>query len=132
MSLWCMTSKIKPKYLLGHVFLCDSILFLVLKQIVTTNEKWILYNNAGRKKQWGKWDRPPQTTTKVWFSFIEGDAVYIMRLEVTPLLWPLLKNPTTYSNMYRLQLDELKVENDEKLSELCERKSLKDIAKLRF
>ena len=54
---------------LEHIFTCDSLLkcnenVLFLKQIVTGNEKWILYNNVEWKRLWGKQNEPPPTTPK--------------------------------------------------------------------
>ena len=35
-----------------------------LKQIITCDEKWIVWNNVLRKQSWSKRDEPPQTTSK--------------------------------------------------------------------
>ena len=35
-----------------------------LTRIITADEKWIVYNNAVRKRLWSKRDEPPQTTSK--------------------------------------------------------------------
>ena len=35
-----------------------------LNQIVTSDVKWILYNNVEWKRSWGKQNEPPPTTTK--------------------------------------------------------------------
>ena len=61
--------KLREKNLLDHISTCDSLLnhkkiVLFLKQIVTGNEKWILYNNVEWKRSWGKRNEPPQTTPK--------------------------------------------------------------------
>ena len=55
--------------LLGHIPVCSSLLkcnenILSLKQIVTADEKWILYNNVKRKRLWCKQNEPPPTTPK--------------------------------------------------------------------
>ena len=51
--------KLSEKNLLGCISTCDSLLKCnenvpSLKQMVTGNEKWILYNNVERKRSWGK------------------------------------------------------------------------------
>lgn len=38
--------------------------FRFLKQIVTGNEKWILFNNVERKRSWDKRNEPPPATPK--------------------------------------------------------------------
>ena len=35
-----------------------------LKRIITTDEKWIVYNNVVRKRSWSKRGESPQTTSK--------------------------------------------------------------------
>ena len=47
------------KNLLDHISACDSLLkrnknVPFLKQIVTGDEKWILYNSVEQKRSWGK------------------------------------------------------------------------------
>ena len=51
---------------------------------MTGNEKWILYNNMEYKRSWDK--RNDTNHTKGWSSSKEGDVVYMVRLEGTPLL----------------------------------------------
>ena len=51
--------KKKPKTILDHISKCDCILehnenFPFLKQIVTGDEKVVLYNNVEWKRSWGK------------------------------------------------------------------------------
>ena len=51
--------KLREKNLLDHISTCDSLLkhnenVPFLKQIVTGDEKWLLYNNVERKRSWGK------------------------------------------------------------------------------
>ena len=51
--------KLSEKNLLDRISTCDSLLkrnenVPFLKQIVTGDEKWILYNNVERKRSWGK------------------------------------------------------------------------------
>ena len=51
--------KLSEKHLLDHISAWDSQLKCnenvpFLKQIVTGNEKWILYNNVERKRSWGR------------------------------------------------------------------------------
>ena len=61
--------KLSKKNLLDHIFACDFLLkrnenVPFLKQIVTGDEKWILYNNVERKRSWGKQNEPPPITPK--------------------------------------------------------------------
>ena len=61
--------KLSEKNLLDRISACDSLLkrnenVPFLKQIVTANEKWILYNNVEQKRLWGKRNEPPPTTPK--------------------------------------------------------------------
>ena len=61
--------KLSKKNLLDHISACNSPLkhnenVSFLKQIVTGDEKWILYNNVEWKRSWGKRKEPPPTTPK--------------------------------------------------------------------
>ena len=61
--------KLSEKNLLDCISACDSLCkrnenILFLKQIVTGNEKWILYNSVEQKRSWGKRNEPPPTTPK--------------------------------------------------------------------
>ena len=58
LDVW-VPHKLSKKNLLDHISACDSLLkgnenVPFLKQIVTGNEKWILYNNVEQKRSWGK------------------------------------------------------------------------------
>ena len=60
---------ISGKNLLDCISACDSLLkrnenVPFLKQIVTGNEKWMLYNNMEQKGSLGKLNEPPPTTPK--------------------------------------------------------------------
>jgi len=55
---------------MDRISICDSLYkrnekipFLV-KQVVTRNEKWIIYNNVERKRSWGKRNEPPLAIPK--------------------------------------------------------------------
>ena len=82
--------KLSEKNLLDHICTCDSLLkhnqnVTFLKQIVTGNEKWILYNNVEWKGFWAsemKHHQPYQSQS----STKEGDVVYMVGLEWSPLL----------------------------------------------
>ena len=57
-DVW-LPRKLSKKNLLDHISTYDSLLkrnknVLFSKQIVTGDEKWILYNNVERKRSWGK------------------------------------------------------------------------------
>jgi len=52
------------KHLLDHISASDLLFkheknILVLKQIVSGDKKWILYNNVKQKRSWGKLNKPP-------------------------------------------------------------------------
>ena len=58
--------KLSKENLLDHISACDSLLkcnknIPFLKQIVTGDEKWILYDNVEQKRSWGKQNEPPTT-----------------------------------------------------------------------
>ena len=51
--------KLREKNLLDHISACNSLLKCnenvpFLKQIVTGDVKWILYNNVEQRRSWGK------------------------------------------------------------------------------
>ena len=68
LDVW-VPCKLSEKNLLDPISACDSPLksnknIPFLKQIVTGDEKWILYNNVERKRSSGKRNEPPPTTPK--------------------------------------------------------------------
>ena len=119
--------KLRTKNLLDLISTCDSLLkhnenVPFLKQIVTCNEKWILYNNVERERPWGKGNEPPPTTPKVglhpkkvmlcrWWDW-KGVLYY----ELLP------ENQMINSHKYRSRLDQLKAALNEKRPELVNRK----------
>ena len=59
--------KVEEKNLLDHISTCNSLLkcnenIWLLKQVVTGDEKWILYNNVECLRSWSKWNEPLPTT----------------------------------------------------------------------
>ena len=59
LDVWVPYKQKKKKNSLNRIFTCDSLLkcnenIPFLKQIVTVDEKWILYNNVEWKRSWGK------------------------------------------------------------------------------
>ena len=110
-------------------FACDSLLkrngnVPILKQIVTGYEKWILYNNVGRKRSWGKRNEPPPTTPKAGLHpkkvmlCIWWDWKGVLYYELLP------ENQMVNSNKYCSQLDQLKAALNEKHPELVNRKCI--------
>ena len=98
--------------------------FRFFKQIVTGDEKWILYNNVEQMKSWGKWNKPPPTTPKaglhpkkvmlyIWWDW-KGVSYYEL----------LLEKQMINSNKYCSQLHQLKAALDEKHPELVNRKRI--------
>ena len=57
-----------------------------LKQVMTGNEKWIIYNNVERKRSWGKRNEPPFSHPKSWSLSKEGHALCLVGLERDPVL----------------------------------------------
>ena len=80
-----------------------------LKQNLTNDDKWILYNNMEWKKSLGKWNEPTPITPKGQSSSKEGDVVYMMGLEGCPLVWVPSEKLQIISNKHGSQLDHLKV-----------------------
>ena len=61
--------KLSEKNLLDYISICDSLLkhnknVPLLKQIMMSDGKCILYDNAECKRLWGKCNEPPATTPK--------------------------------------------------------------------
>jgi len=57
------------KNLMDRISICDSLYKRneetpFLKQVVTGDEKWIIYNNVKRKRSWRKWNEPPLAIPK--------------------------------------------------------------------
>ena len=115
--------------LLDHISASDSLLkcnehIPFLKQIVTADEKWILFNNVERKRSWGKRNELPQTTPKVGLHpkkvmlCIQWDWKGVLYDELLP------ENQTINSNKYCSQLDQLKEALDENCPELVNRKHI--------
>ena len=121
--------KLKEKNLLDHISACNSLLkhnenVLFLKQIVTGNEKWILYSKVGWKRSWGKQNEPPRTTPKaslhpkkvilcIWWDW-KGVLYY----ELLP------ENQMIYSNKYCSQLDQMKQHSMKKVWNYMTRRKL--------
>ena len=119
--------KLREKNLLGCISAWNSLLkcnkkVLFLKQIVTGDEKWIVYNNVEWKRSWGKQNEPPATTPKsslhpknvmlcIWWDW-KGVLYYEL----------LLENQMINSNKYCSQLEQLKAALDEKHPEVVNRK----------
>ena len=118
--------KLSEETLLDCISACDCLLkhnenIPFLKQTVTDDEKWTLYNNVEWKRSWGKWNEPPQTIPKASLQpkkvmlYIWWDWKGVLYYEL------LLENQTVNSNKYCSQLDQLKAALDEKCPELVNR-----------
>lgn len=95
-----------------------------LKRMITGDEKWIVYNNVGRKRSWSRRDDSPQTTSKaelhqrkvmlsVWW-----DWKGVVFFELLP------RNQTINSDVYCRQLDSLNESVIQKRPELVNRKGV--------
>ena len=121
--------KLAKKNLLDCISLYDFLLkhnknVPFLKQIVTGDETWILYNNVEWKRLWGKQNEPPPTTPKaglhpkkvmlcIWWDWKE-----VLHYEL------LLENQMINYNKYCSQLDQLKAALHKKCPELVNRKHI--------
>lgn len=117
------------KNLMDRISISDALLKRnenepFLKQLITGDEKWILYNNVQRKRSWGKQNVPPLTTAKdglhpkkvmlcIWW-----DWKGVLYHELLP------HNRTINSDVYCAQLDRLKAAIEEKRPELVNRKGV--------
>ena len=70
----------------------------------------------------GKWTTANHI--KVWFSYKEGDVVYMVWLEVSPLLRAPSRETSIYSSKYHSQSDQLKAEINENHLEWVNRKHI--------
>ncbi|XP_066253847.1 uncharacterized protein [Euwallacea similis] len=69
LNVW-VPHQLTEANLITRISICDSLRKRqesdpFLKQIVTGDEKWIIYENVKRKRSWGHSSQPPQTTSKV-------------------------------------------------------------------
>ncbi|CAK9833044.1 Histone-lysine N-methyltransferase SETMAR [Anthophora retusa] len=127
-DVW-LPHNLTEKNLLDRISICDSLYKRneetpFLKQLVTGDEKWIIYKNVERKRSWGKRDETPLTSPKaglhpnkvmlcVWW-----DWKGILYYELLP------NNETINSEKYCSQLDELKTAIEQKRPELANRKGV--------
>ena len=117
------------KNLIDRISICDLLYKCneerpFLKQVVTGDEKWIIYNNVERKRSWGKRNEPPLDTPKaglhpkkvmlcVWW-----DWKCFLYYELLP------NNETINSKKYCSQLDKLKTAIEQKRPEVANRKGV--------
>ena len=108
LDIW-VPQKLNEIQLTKRISICDSLLKRnetdpFFNRIITGGEKWVVYDNAVRKRSWSKRDEPAQSTSKadihqkkvmlrVWWDF-EG----IVYFELLP------RNQTINSNVYCGQL----------------------------
>ncbi|XP_011062195.1 PREDICTED: histone-lysine N-methyltransferase SETMAR-like [Acromyrmex echinatior] len=82
------------KNLMDRISICDSLYKrnekTFLKQVVTGDEKWIIYNNVERKKSWEKRNEPPLATPKTG---LHPKKVMLCVWDWKGILGPSLKNP---------------------------------------
>lgn len=128
LDIW-VPHELKEIHLTNRFNVCDMHLKRneydpFLKQIITGDEKWIVYNNVNRKRSWSKHDEAPQTTSKadihqkkimlsVWW-----DWKGVVYFELLP------RNQTINSDVYCEQLDKLNTAIKEKRPELVNRKGV--------
>lgn len=117
------------KNLLDRISISDSLLKRnvndpFLKRLITGYEKWVLYNNAVRKKSWGKRSDPPLTTPKAGLHpkkvmlCIWWDWKGVLYYELLP------PNQTIDSAVYCSQLERLKAAVEQKRPALANRKGI--------
>ena len=128
LDLW-LPHQLKEIHLTQRISICDSLLKRneidpFLKNLITGDEKWIVYNNVNRKRSWVMQDEPAQTTSKaeihqkkimlsVWWDY-KG----ILYFELMP------QNQTINSNVYVQQLAKLNDAIQEKRPVLSNRKGV--------
>ena len=123
----CVPHKLSKKTLLDRISTWDSLLkhnenVPFLKQIVTGDEKWTLYNNVEWKRLWGKRNEPPPTTPK---ASLHPKKVMCIWWDWKGVYYELLlENQTINSDKYCSQLDQLKAALNEKHPELVNRKCI--------
>ena len=121
--------KLSEKHLLDCISACNFLLkrnenVPFLKQIVTGDGRWIVYNNVEQKRSRGKRNEQPPTTPKAGLHpnkvmlCIWWDWKGVLYYELLP------ENQTINSNKYCSQLDQLKAALDEKHPELVNRKRI--------
>ena len=94
-----------------------------LKQIVTDDEKWILYNNVDQQKSWGNRNELPPTTPKAGLHpktvmlCIWWDWKGVLHYELLP-------ENQTINHKYCSQLDQLKATLNKKHPKLVNRKHI--------
>ena len=64
-----MPHKLNEIQLTERIFIYDSLMKRkktepFLKQIITGDEKWVVYDNVVRKRWWSKRDEPAQSTSE--------------------------------------------------------------------
>lgn len=128
LNVW-VPHKLTEANLLTRVSTCDSLLkrqtnHPFLKQMVTSDEKWIVYDNVIRKRSWGQIGDPPKSSPKaglhpkkimlsVWWDF-KGIIYY----ELLPY------GQTINSDVYCSQLTKLNDAIHEKRPKLANRNGL--------
>jgi len=80
-----------------------------LKQVVTGDEKWIIYNNVERKRSWGKRHEPPQNLPSK-----KGHALCLMGLERNPVLLAFTKQRDNKFREVLFPIRELKTAIEQK------------------
>ena len=104
LDIW-VPYKLNEIELTKRISICDSLLKrnksdTFLKQIITGDEKWIVYDNVVRKRSWSKRDEPAQLTSKAnihqkkFMLSVWWDLKGIVYFELLP------RNQTINSNVY--------------------------------
>ncbi|XP_025266855.1 histone-lysine N-methyltransferase SETMAR-like [Camponotus floridanus] len=121
--------ELKEVHLTARINICDMLIKReendpFLKQMITGDEKWIVYNNVERKRSWSRRDDSLQTTSK---------AELHQRKIMLSVWWdwkgvvffePLPRNRTINSDVYCRQLDSLNESVIQKRPELVNRKGV--------
>ena len=121
--------NLSDKNLMDRVFACTLLLNRndndpFLKRLVTGDEKWIVYNNAKRKRHWSRPGNASLSTPKVGLHSkkvmlsVWWDYKGIIYYELIP------DNEMINSDKYCSQLDQLKLVIDKKRSALANRKGV--------
>jgi len=129
------------KNLMDRISICDSFYKRneetpFLKQVVTRDKKWTIYNNIERKRSWGKRNEPPLAILKTKVFIQRRSCSVFDGIGKGSCIIILIPNNEKYTDKYNynnkkinsekycFQLDELKIAIEQKRPEIANRKGV--------